>query len=342
MAARVPIRKKGRGDVPVPGDTDEYEWTGYIPFEQLPKSFNPESGFIVTANARVVGPDYKPYLTDNWEEPYRTARIYDLLSDKHDLRPDDMLKVQADAYSIPHAFIAEQLVAAAKVAPAKDPRAKKLIEQAKDWNGIAEPNSTVVAFLNSAMYRALNLILEAQLGNDADKYDWRKFNFLQRTLQERPAKWLPSQFENYDELLTAAADQAVHRLEEGTKDADPEDWDWKRFNYLDMLHPLGREGVLKKLLSITDQAQSGTDWSPRAASRDHGPAMRFVANTANWDESIILIPAGESGQPGSEHYRDQFSYWLDGKPIYGPFSDAGEAKTKKHTLTLQPGAAATH
>lgn len=342
MAAQVPIRKKGRGDVPVPGDTDEYEWTGYIPFEQLPKSFNPESGFIVTANARVVGPDYKPYLTDNWEEPYRTARIYDLLSDKHDLRPDDMLKVQADAYSIPHAFIAEQLVAAVKVAPAKDPRAKKLIEQAKDWNGIAEPNSTVVAFLNSAMYRALNLILEAQLGNDADKYDWRKFNFLQRTLQERPAKWLPSQFENYDELLTAAADQAVHRLEEGTKDTDPEDWDWKRFNYLDMLHPLGREGVLKKLLSITDQAQSGTDWSPRAASRDHGPAMRFVANTANWDESIILIPAGESGQPGSEHYRDQFSYWLDGKPIYGPFSDAGEAKTKKHTLTLQPGAAATH
>jgi len=340
MGARVPMRKKGRGDVPVPGDTDEYEWTGYIPFDQLPKSFNPESGFIVTANARVVGPDYKPYLTDKWEEPYRTARIYDLLNDKHDLRPEDMLKVQADAYSIPHAFIAEQLVAAAKVAPPKDSRAKKLIAQSKDWNGIADANSTVVAFLQSTMYRALNLILEAQLGNDAEKYDWRKLNFLQRTLQERPARWLPSTYKNYDELLTAAADQAVERLEQKTKDANPEDWDWKRFNYLDMLHPLGREGVLKKLLSITDQPQSGTDWSPRAASRDHGPTMRFVANTANWDESIFLIPAGESGQPGSEHYRDQFSYWLDGKPIYGPFSDAGEAKTKRHTLTLQPAQAA--
>ena len=340
MGARVPIRKKGRGDVPVPGDTDEYEWTGYIPFDQLPKSFNPESGFIVTANARVVGPDYKPYLTDKWEEPYRTARIYDLLNDKHDLRPEDMLKVQADAYSIPHAFIAEQLVAAARVAPPKDSRAKKLIEQSKDWSGIADANSTVVAFLQSTMYRALNLILEAQLGNDAEKYDWRKLSFLQRTLQERPARWLPSPYKNYDELLTAAADQAVERLEQKTKDANPEDWDWKRFNYLDMLHPLGREGVLKKLLSITDQPQSGTDWSPRAASRDHGPSMRFVANTANWDESIFLIPAGESGQPGSEHYRDQFSYWLDGKPIYGPFSDAGEAKTKRHTLTLEPAQAA--
>lgn len=340
MGARVPIRKKGRGDVPVPGDTDDHEWTGYIPFDQLPKSFNPESGFIVTANARVVGPDYKPYLTDKWEEPYRTARIYDLLNDKHDLRPEDMLKVQADAYSIPHAFIAEQLVAAAKVAPPKDSRAKKLIEQSKDWNGIADANSTVVEFLQSTMYRALNLILEAQLGKDAEKYDWRKLNFLQRTLQERPARWLPSPYNNYDELLTSAADQAVERLEQRTKDANPEDWDWKRFNYLDMLHPLGREGVLKKLLSIADQPQSGTDWSPRAASRDHGPTMRFVANTANWDESIFLIPAGESGQPGSEHYRDQFSYWLDGKPIYGPFSDAGEAKTKRHTLTLQPAQAA--
>src|SRR2546429_1408102 len=52
-------------------DTDDYEWTGYIPFEQLPQALNPESGFIATANARVVGPNYKPYLTDRWEEPYR-------------------------------------------------------------------------------------------------------------------------------------------------------------------------------------------------------------------------------------------------------------------------------
>jgi len=87
MAARVPIRKKGHGEVPVPGDTDEYEWTGYIPFEQLPQALNPESGLIVTANARVVGPNFKPYLTDRWEEPYRAARIYDLLHDRHDLRP---------------------------------------------------------------------------------------------------------------------------------------------------------------------------------------------------------------------------------------------------------------
>ncbi len=336
MAARVPIRKKGHGEVPVPGDTDEYEWTGYIPFDQLPQSFNPESGLIVTANARVVGPGYKPYLTDRWEEPYRTARIYDLLHDKHDLRPEDMLKVQTDTYSYPHVFIGEQLVAAAGIAPPKDPRAQKLIQQAKDWNGIADSNSSVATFLDSAMYRSLDLILEPRLGKETALYSWRKLAFLQRVLTERPARWLPAEFKNYDELLSAAADRAVKRLEEETHSNDPDDWAWKRFNYLEMLHPIGRDGILKKLLSKSGQAQSGTLFSPRAASRHHGPSERFVANLGDWDQSILLIPAGQSGQPGSEHYTDQFSYWFEGKPIYEPFSDAAEAKVKKHLLTLKP------
>jgi penicillin amidase len=336
LGARVPVRKKGHGDVPVPGDTDDYEWTGYIPFEELPQAFNPDSGLIVTANARVTGPNYKPYITDHWEEPYRTARIYDLLHDKRDLRPEDMLSVQTDTYSYPHLFMAEQLVTAAKVAPPKDERARKLIQEARNWSGMADANSPVVTFLDAALFRALHLILEPHLGNDTVEYRWRKIAFLQRVLTERPSRWLPAGYENYDELLSAAADLAVKRLEERTKDADPDDWAWKRFNYLDMLHAIGRKGILKKLLSITDQPQSGTEWSPRAASRHHGPSERFVANLADWDESIILITGGESGQPGSEHYRDQFPYWFEGKPIYGPFSDAAEAKMKKHTLTLKP------
>lgn len=64
--------------------------------------------------------------------------------------------------------------------------------------------------------------------------------------------------------------------------------------------------------------------------------MRFIANLANWDDSILLLPAGESGQFGSGHYSDQFSYWYDGEPIAAPFSEAAEAKVRKHTLKLTP------
>ena len=336
MAARVPIRKKGHGEVPMPGDTDDCEWTGYIPFDKLPQSFNPESGLIVTANARVTGPDYQPYITDHWEEPYRTARIWDLLHDKHDLRPIDMLNVQTDTYSYPHLFLAQQLAAAVTIASPKDVRTKKLIDQAKDWNGIADTTSRSVAFLVNTQHQALQLILEPQLGADSNRYNWRSMAFLQRVLTERPARWLPAAYKNYDELLIAAADRAVTHLEQQTKKSDPAEWTWRHFNYLEMLHPIGRDGALKKLLSIAGRPQAGTSQSPRASSRHHGPSERFVANLADWDDSIMLISAGQSGQPGSEHYSDQFSYWYDGKPILGPFSNAAESKTRKHTLTLNP------
>ena len=337
MAARVPIRKKGHGEIPFPGDTDDDEWTGYIPFDRLPQALNPASGLIVTANARVVGPNYKPYLTDRWEEPYRTARIYDLLHDRHDLRPEDMLKVQTDTYSYPHAFLADQLSAAAKTAKPKDARAQKLIEGLKDWNGIADADSPEVSFLHATRRAALDLLLEPLLGKDSNLYQWRSTTFLQKILTDRPAKWLPPAYKNYDEFLAAAADVAVTKLTEQSKSSRVEDWAWKRFNSLDMFHPIGHEGLLKRFLSITDKPQSGTQYSVRAATKSHGPAMRFVGNTGNWDESILLIPAGQSGQPGSSHYSDQFSYWYEGKPIFAPFSDAAEVKTRKHTLTLKPG-----
>jgi penicillin amidase len=336
MAARVPIRKKGHGEVPVPGDTDDYEWTGYIPFDQLPQALNPDSGLFVTANARVVGPGYKPYLTDRWEEPYRTARIYDLLLDKGSLRPQDMLKVQTDTYSYPHAFLADQLSAAAKTTQPKDDRTKKLIEGLKDWNGIADADSPEVSFLEETRHAAIALLLEPYLGQDTALYSWRSTAFLQRILTEHPARWLPVGYKTYDEFVIAAADRAVARLAEISKKSRIDDWAWKRFDPLDMAHPLGRDGLLKDFLSITGKPQSGTAYSPRAATNHHGPAMRFVANLANWDESIMLIAGGQSGQPGSRHYTDQFPYWYEGRPIYQGFSAIAEASARKHTLVLKP------
>ena len=336
MAARVPIRKKGHGEIPVPGDTDDYEWTGYVPFEQLPQAFNPDSGLIVTANARVVGPKYKPYLTDRWEEPYRTARIYDLLHDKHDLRVEDMLKVETDTYSFPHVFIGEQLLAAAKKVQPKDARAKKLIEGLKDWNGIADANSPEVPFLDETRRAALRLLLQPYLGSETSLYQWRRTAFLQRTLTDRPSNWLPSQFKNYDELLAAAADESVAKMAELSHSERVEDWAWKNFDALDMYHPIGREGLLKRLLSITGKPQSGTSYSVRAATPHHGPAMRFVADLSDWDHSLLLIPGGESGQPGSSHYSDQFSYWYEGKLILAPFTEKAELAARRHVLTLQP------
>ncbi|MBZ5527101.1 MAG: penicillin acylase family protein [Acidobacteriia bacterium] len=344
MAARVPIRKKGRGEVPVPGDSDDYEWTGYIPFEQLPQLFNPEDGLIATANARVVGPKYKPYLTDRWEAPYRTARIHDLLAGKIGLRPADMLAVQTDVFSYPHLFLARQLLASAKIAQPSDPRAREMLLRLKDWDGAASADRPETAFLEAARREASNLLLEPFIGDDARFYQgetfksylWRSPIFLQKILTERPARWLPKSFQNYDQFLAAAADKAVARLERESGSGSIRSWPWKRFNSLEMLHPLGREGLLRWLLSAPAKPQNGTHFSIRAANVNTGPSMRFTADLSNWDNSLMLLPGGQSGQPGSSHYLDQFPYWLDGRPISSPFSDAAESRARRHTLTLQP------
>jgi penicillin amidase len=208
----------------------------------------------------------------------------------------------------------------------------------KDWNGIADADSSEITFLEAVRRKSLELLLEPYLGDTRPLYKWRDMVFLQKVLTERPARWLPSQYKSYDELLMSAADQAVATVASVIKSERPEDWAWKRVNALNMMHPLGRAGLMKRLLSKADQPQSGTLYSPRAASSDHGPSERFVADLADWDNSIMLVPAGQSGQPGSEHYTDQFSYWYEGKPILSPFSDAAEAKTRKHTLTLKAAA----
>jgi penicillin amidase len=229
-------------------------------------------------------------------------------------------------------------LAAARTVKPKDARAQKLIDGLKDWNGIADANSPDVSFLEATRQTVINRLVEPFLGKDTNLYEWRSTSFLQRTLTDRPAKWLATAYKNYDELLAAAADDAVTKLAEQSKSQRVEDWAWKCFNSLDMFHPIGHDGLLKRFLSITDKPQSGTQYSVRTAMKTHGPAMRFVGNPKNWDESIMLITAGQSGQPASSHYSDQFPYWYEGKPIFAPFTDAAEAQTRKHTLTLKPGA----
>src|SRR5260370_35742091 len=125
-----------------------------------------------------------------------------------------MLKVQPDPHSYPHASLADQLSVAGKTTPPKEERARKLIEGLKDWNGIADADSPEVSFLEETRLTAIALLLEPYLGKDTRLYSWRSTAFLQKTLTDRPAKWLPTAYKTYDDWLTAAADRAVAGLAE--------------------------------------------------------------------------------------------------------------------------------
>lgn len=336
VAARIPVRKKGRGDVPSRGETDDYEWTGYIPFEDLPQALNPPNGIIATANARVTGPGYKHYLTDRWASPYRTARIYELLEQNNRLRPADFLKIQTDIESKPDRTLGQYLVQASKTVPPKDSRVKEMIAILDGWDGQARANGPEALFVAYARHIVMLHLLEPYLGQETEAYQWRSIVFLEKVLKMKPARWLPTKFNSYEELLMTSANEAAEQLAKDTKSEGISGWKWGDQNRLQMGHPMGRSGRLRSWLGNVGREQDGTVYSIRAASPTHGPAMRFVADLSDWDNSLMLITTGQSGQFGSAHYRDQFPIWFEGREVQAPFSNAAEEKVLVHRLVLKP------
>src|ERR1700723_665382 len=348
IAARIPVRANGDGALPVPGDTDLYEWKGYIPFEELPRVENPQEGIIATANARTVGPGYKYYLSDRQAGPYRTARLYELLSGRTGLRPEDCNAIQNDIVSLPNRFLAGALLQAAKAKQPADARAQRLIAGLGGWDARATAESVETSFVEYTRGALFVRLLQPYLSDEVAKYElweplsvyndvwWRDKVFLENVSCERPAAWLPSGFANYDELLMASADDAVAALQKQTGQAIESGWNWGRLHPLDMLHPLGRAGLLHRMLSSGPYEQGGTIDTVRAMGVGHGPAMRFVADLANFDGSLMEIPTGESGQYGSPYYRDQFTEWFAGRGIPAAFSIAAEDAARAHRLTLLP------
>ena len=339
VAANIPVRRRGDGSVPVPGDTDEYEWGGFIPFERLPQVLNPPGGRIATANARVVGPGYPYYLTDRWASPYRTARIYQLLGKKAEFQPEDFVRMQMDILSIPHGILAGELVKAAAVAPAKNKRAQQLIARLGGWDGQTWADSQETLFLELTRQEVMRNLLRPYLGDSTGLYEWRTPVFLESVLRERPARWLPKEFLSFDALLTASADEAAARIEQGvaTAGAKAEVWGWA--NALVMAHPLSNVVPLKWVagwLNIGPTQQSGTAYTVKAAQRSHGPAMWFVADLGDFDQSLVNLPLGESGQLGSLNYRDMYETWSEGRGVASPFTDAAWEKARVHRLTLLP------
>lgn len=337
VAAKIPVRRKPAGGVPVPGDTDDYEWTGYIPFEELPQLYNPPEGVIATANARVVGPKYRWYLTDDWMAPYRTGRIYTLLGQHPFLRPADCIKIQTDTLSPPLQQVAEELLRARKSVRPLDPRADTLIQQLPKWDGRASVDSLQAPFLEFTRRAILWHLLQPLIGAGVGRYQWERSSvFLENVLRDRPGRWLPPGFRTYDELLITSAELAVQQMELESGGHEPREWQWGTFTRLRIFHPLGQHGLLRRQLSIGPLAISGSQFSVKQIGRGFAPSMRFVADLANFDNSMMNITLGESGQYLSANYRDQFPSWYEGKGIGSEFSDAVQEKTRLHRLHLRP------
>lgn len=336
LAGTIPIRAAGDGLSPVPGATDEFAWTGAIPFAQLPTTFNPPSGVIATANARVTPAGYPHPIANQWSAPYRTERIYKVLESRKDLTAQDMLALQMDVYSEFDRLVADKLVYAVDHSPKASTRARQAADLMRGWDGKVTVRSAAPTLALHARRQLWKLLLQPHLGLDRSDYSWFGSSIaLEKMLTTRPQRWLPKGHADFDALLAAAVEEAV-ALKVAPRDLSA--WTWGKASPVEIQHPIfGQVPLLNRSAGPGSHPQSGSgSLTVKAAGRSFGASERFTADMADLDQSTLNIVVGQSGQIFSPHYMDHWDAWYNGKPLNLPFSEEKVKAATRHTLTLQP------
>lgn len=349
---KIPIRAAGDGSLPEVGSDNAHEWVGYVPFEKLPSVFNPPSGIVATANSRITPDGYRYSLSAEWEAPWRTARIYRVLESGKKFSAADMLALETDIYSELDRFFGERFVYAVDHAKSPSARAKAAAEIMRQWDGRMIENSPAPTIAVRAQQELTRLLLEPKLGaapKDPQQlettFSWKSYQWMMSTVwlenvvEHQPKRWLPDAYANYDELLTGAVEAAVDpSTAHGS--AAPQDlnsWNWGNFHPVEIQHPIfGKIPFLRRWAGPGLQRQSGSEFTVKAVSRDHGPSERMTVDLANLDQSTLNLVTGEAGNLFSPYFTDQWKAWYEGFTFVWPFSEPAVQKSRAHQLVLEP------
>jgi penicillin amidase len=330
---RLPLRPAGLAGAPIQDTT--HEWQGFIPFDAMPSAVDPPSGFLATANSRVTTAASPYRLSLEWVEPYRVERIYKSLEGRDHLTPADMLAVQTDVYSEVDQELGHRFAYAIDHTPSADERLKKAADLMRSWDGRLTTDSATASIVTQARRALWPLILEPKLGADAKEYHWSESNFAEEEIvMHASADWLPPAYKNWDELLTDAVRQG---MEQGKAPADVARWSYGNWHVVDVEHPLAVYlPLIGRVAGTGEQPLSGDTTTVKQVGRDFGPSQRFTMDWSNIDGSTENIVLGESGNPYSPYYRDQWKDWYNGTTFVLPFSPETVAAQTRHTLRLLP------
>ena len=341
---KIPIRASGDGSVPVSGADNAHEWTGYVPFDDMPRVFDPPSGILATANGRIARDAYKYSLSNEWDAPWRTDRIYRVLESGKKFSASDMLALQMDISSAYDRFCAEKFVYALDHSKISS-KAKKAADFLRDWDGRMSADSAAPTIETKSREQLLRLLLEPKLGPSPKdpspaNLSWKSYRwgmgsvFLENILEKKLVRWLPPGYSNYESLLAAAVENA---LQEPDVPRDLAQWKWGKTYQIDIENPvLSKLPLIGRLTGPGAHPLSGSGYTVKAVSRYHGASERATWNFSDFDKSTLNVVTGESGIFLSPYYMDQWPAWYEGKTFALPFSPEAVDKHKQHQLTLQP------
>ncbi len=328
-AGKLPIRRNYYGDLPVDGSSGDYEWDGYIPFDQLPSAFNPPNGWIVTANQNPFPANYPYRVNGNFPSDYRARQILDLLRASKQLKPEDSLRIQKDVYSGFSHFFAKQLVNAVDHRKATNPAFNEPLAILRGWDGQMDKDEAAPLIVTLAFQYFRKFVADSAAPGKGPIYEsLMSVAVIRNLLEARPAGW----FGNWDLTLERALSDG---LDEGRRIEGDAVGKWRYGRYLEVQikHPIGSNlPFVGKYFDIGPVPMSGSSTTVKQTSRKMGPSMRLNADLSNWDSSLLNVPIGQSGQILSGHYKDEWDAYYVGKSFPMQFNKVDA----KDTLKIEP------
>lgn len=355
VSGKVPVRANGDGLTPAPGWTGTHEWVGTIPFADMPHTFNPQQGYIISANHRLVNDDYPHYLGQMWRNGFRAQRLEQLINSRDKLSVADCQHFQMDVHSIPGQKLA-RLLSDLETA---DARANDSLEWLRNWDGWLDATTvggTVYQlFLTQLAQAVLSPHLETPLmrhylgvGLHPQMSPINEFQgywgaTVLRWLATEETSWLPTG-EDRERLLVQCLAETTTVLRQTLGD-DPQEWQWGRLHQVRFPHALGLIRPFDYFLSPGPYPIGGDgDTVLQTSIRPDKPyennavsvSSRHIVDMGNLSEAVAIMAPGQSGHRASPHYQDLISPWRQGRYFPMSWGNKGETAGANHVLTLKP------
>ncbi|MBT6095834.1 MAG: penicillin acylase family protein [Rhodospirillaceae bacterium] len=322
-AGTLPQRSRGEGYVPTAGWTGDTDWTGIVPFAELPKLYKPTNDIIINANNRIVAPDFRHFLGYDWAAPYRAQRIQELLDDNDSRTATGQQRIQRDVRS----RMAADLLPLMLVVKTESAINKKAVALLGKWNGVmarSKPEPLIfmawLLELNRALYADdLGELTSSFLGSRA---------LLVKSILTHRQHWCDDvrtedAEETCAEILVKSLNNAMKRLSKEFG-KDMADWRWGAAHRARFSNPvLGRIPVVDRFVNLEIESDGGNATINRGAMRlndpvapfthIHGAGFRAVYDLKDLKKSRFGLATGQSGNPLSRHYRDQLDNWRRGR-----------------------------
>jgi len=358
---QVPIRKSSTpgappGYWPAPGWDPQYDWTGYVPFEQMPSAYDPAEGYLVAANQAVTASS-TPFLTTEWDYGYRSERIRNLITATPKVTPARMAQIQGDTRN---EFAPELVKALLAVKLDGDPFTTEAQNLLRTWDYTQpsgrSPSGAAAAFYNSVWDNILALTFDGELGDMKADGGSQWMEAVSRLLSApRDAWWdnklTPAVIEGRDEILRQSLVEARMDLTRRLG-KNPGIWQWGRLHQLTLEHEvLGGDSVHPAVRAVFNRGPwqmpggsaivNANGWDAgQGYEVDWAPSMRMVVNLGDLDASRWVNQSGNSGHPFDDHYVDQADAWAANETFAWPFSETAVRDSGGDELTLTPDASA--